>query len=178
MKTMIALAALLALASCEKKPDAAAATPAVSHQAPSAELSKVLGTAPTGTPAAIHKARGTAKPGDTITLAGKIMGNASPFVAGRAAFILGDPEILTPCNEMPGDKCETPWDVCCETPEEKKEGTATIQVVDAQGRALKEPLEGVGGLEKLSKVTVTGTVAKESSADLLLVNATAIQAGK
>ena len=176
MKTIVALAALLVLASCESKKEAVAN--ATAAQPPSAELSKILGTAPSGTPQAIHKVRGTAKPGETITLSGKIMGSVSPFVAGRAAFILGDPEILTPCNEMPGDNCETPWDACCDTPEEKKQGIATIQVVDAQGRALKEPLEGVGGLEKLAKVTITGTVAKESSADVLLVNATAIQAGK
>lgn len=179
MKTIAALTVVFALAACTEKKDAAASsTPAATGAAPSAELSKILGTAPTGTPVAIHKARGTVKPGETITLSGKIMGNASPFVAGRAAFILGDTEILKACNEIPGDTCETPWDACCDTPEQKKQGTATIQVVDAQGRALKEPLEGVGGLEKLSKVTVTGTVAKESSADVLLVNATAIQAGK
>jgi hypothetical protein len=177
MKTIVTLATLCLLASCEKKSEPAAASTA-SKAAPSAELSKVLSAAPTGTAQAIHTARTTAKPGDTITLSGKIMGNESPFVAGRAAFILGDPEILTPCNEMPGDDCETPWDVCCETQDEKKQGTATIQIVDAEGRALKESLEGVGGLENLAKVTVTGKVAEGSSPDLLVVNATAIQAGK
>ncbi len=176
MKTIVALAAVLALASCDGKKEVATLTPAA--PAPSPELSKILNTAPSGTPVAIGKVRGTAKPGETITLSGKIMGNISPFVAGRAAFILGDPEIITSCDTMPGDKCETPWDACCDTPEKKKQGTATIQVVDAQGRALKEPLEGIGGLEKLAKVTVTGTVAKESNEDVLLVNATAIQAGK
>ena len=176
MKAIVTLATLCLLASCGKKSEPSAAAPA--KAVPSPELSKVLSTAPTGTAQAIHTARTTAKPGDTITLAGKIMGNESPFVAGRAAFILGDPEILTPCNEMPGDECETPWDVCCETSEEKKQGTATIQIVDAEGRALKESLEGVGGLENLAKVTVTGKVAEGSSADLLVVNATAIQAGK
>lgn len=177
MKTIVTLASLCLLASCEKKAETAA-TSTAPKAAPSAELSKVLAAAPSGTALAIHTARGTAKPGDTITLSGKIMGNESPFVAGRAAFILGDPEILTPCNEMPGDNCETPWDVCCESSEEKKQGTATIQIVDADGRALKESLEGVGGLEHLAKVTVTGKVAEGSSADLLVVNATAIQAGK
>jgi hypothetical protein len=177
MKTIATLATLCLLASCEKKPEASAAASAPKAP-PSAELSKILASAPTGTAQAIHTARTTAKPGDTITLSGKIMGNASPFVAGRAAFILGDPEVLTPCNEMPGDKCETPWDVCCETPEEKKQATATIQIVDAEGRTLKESIEGVGGLENLAKVTVTGKVAEGSSADLLVINATAIQAGK
>lgn len=177
MKTIVTLAALCLLASCEKKTEATASATAP-KAAPSAELAKVLGAAPSGTALAIHTARASAKPGDTVTISGRIMGNASPFVAGRSAFILGDPEILTPCNEMPGDDCETPWDVCCETSEEKKQGTATIQIVDAEGRTLKESLEGVGGLENLAKVTVTGKVAEGSSPDLLVVNATAIQAGK
>jgi hypothetical protein len=176
MKTIATLAALCLLASCEKKSEPAAAARA--KAVPSAELSEVLSTAPTGTAQTIHNARTTAKPGDTITLAGKIMGNESPFVAGRAAFILGDPEILTPCNEMPGDECETPWDVCCESSEEKKRGTATIQIVDAEGRPLKEDVKGVGGLDHLAKVTVTGKVAEGSSADLLVINATAIHAAK
>jgi len=174
MRTIVILASALALASCGEKPKATTAAPAAA--APSAELSKVLNATPSGTPQAIHTIRTTAKPGDEITISGKIMGNASPFVAGRAAFILGDPEVLTPCNEIPGDTCDAPWDVCCETPEEKKQGTATVQIVDAEGRALKEALEGVGGLSKLAAVTVTGKVAAGSSPDLLLVNATAIKA--
>ena len=176
MKNILGFIIAIALTSCGKKPETV--TTVSPAAAPSPALSKVLSATPAGTPVAIHTARSTAKPGETITISGKIMGNASPFVAGRAAFILGDPELITPCNEMPGDTCETPWDACCDTPEKKKQGTATIQVVDAEGRALKEPLEGVGGLANLAKVTVTGTVAKESTADLLLVNATAIQAGK
>jgi hypothetical protein len=40
---------------------------------------------------------------------------------------------------------------------------------------LKDGLDGVGGLVKLATVTVTGKVAGGSSADSLVVNATAIQ---
>jgi hypothetical protein len=180
MKAIVPFALACLLASCGEKKETAAAssgTPAASA-APSAELTKVTSTAPSGTPQAIHVARTSAKPGDTITISGKIMGNASPFVEGRAVFILGDPELLTSCDEMPGDKCETPWDVCCEPAEEKKQGTATVQIVDAEGRPLKEGVRGVAGLDHLAKVTVTGKVAEGSSADLLVVNATAIQATK
>lgn len=102
------------------------------------------------------------------------MGNASPFVEARSIFILGDKEVLTACNEVPGDACETPWDNCCDSKEDKKRGTATIQVVDANGRVLKEPVEGVGGLAKLAEVIGTGRVAEGSSAESLVVNATAI----
>ncbi len=172
MKDKLILAAVCLLASCQEKTGPAAKhTPA----APSAGLSEVLAAAPSGEAQAIRAVRATARPGDEITLSGRIMGNAKPFVEGRAVFILGDPGVLTPCNERPGDSCETPWDVCCDTSEDKKAGTATIQIAGADGRILKEGLEGVGGLEKLASVIVTGEVAEGSSADLLVVNATAIR---
>lgn len=173
--TCLALVTAALLASCDKsETPAATSTPS----APSAALSAVLNASPVGDPKPIHLIRTTAKPGDEITISGKIMGNEKPFVAGRAAFILGDTEILTPCNEDPADKCETPWDVCCDSPEDKKRGIATIQVVGEDGRVLKEPLEGVGGLANLATVTVSGKVAEGSSPDLLLITATAIRAGK
>ncbi len=173
MKTTCLLIATVALlASCKEKPTQVTAAPA---KVASAALAAVLATPPTGEPQSIHLVRSSAKPGDVITLSGRIMGNAKPFVDGRAAFILGDPKILTACNDSPGDKCETPWDACCDSPEDKKRGIATIQIVDADGRVLKEGIEGVGGLKNLATVTVTGKVADGSSADLMLVNATAIR---
>lgn len=174
MKTtclMLATAALLA--SCGKK-EATVTAPNVT--APSEALAAVLATAPAGAPTPIHLIRATAKPGDAITISGKIMGNEKPFVEGRAAFILGDPEVLTACNEDPADKCTTPWDACCDSPEDKKRGIATIQIVGADGRVLKEPVEGVGGLINLAAVTVSGKVAEGSSADVLIVSAEAIRA--
>ena len=178
MKTKIACLALATaalLVSCEKK-ETSVIAPAASS--PSAALSAVLAAAPTGEPKLIHLIRATAKPGDEITVSGKIMGNEKPFVDGRAAFILGDPEVLTACNEDPTDKCTTPWDVCCDSPEDKKRGIATIQIVGADGRVLKEPVEGVGGLKNLATVTVSGKVAEASSSDVLIINAQAIRSGK
>ncbi len=176
MKTAcLSLAITALLASCEKK-ETSVIAPTTS--APSAALSAVLATAPTGEPKPIHLIRSTAKPGDEITVSGKIMGNAKPFVDGRSAFILGDPEVLTPCNEDPADNCTTPWDTCCDSPEDKKRGIATIQIVGTDGRVLKESVEGVGGLANLAAVTVTGKVAEGSSADLLIINAHAIRSGK
>ena len=174
--TCLALATAALLASCGEKESTTAAAPVAS--APSSALAAVLAAIPAGEPQSIHLIRATAKPGDTITISGKIMGNEKPFVDGRSAFILGDPEVLTPCNEDPADKCTTPWDNCCDSPEDKKRGIATIQVLGPDGRVLKEPVEGVGGLAKLAQVTVSGKVAEGSSADLLIINAQAIRAGK
>ena len=95
--------------------------------------------------------------------------------AGRAAFILGDPSKLTPCNKNPGDGCKTPWDVCCDTPEAVKASTVTIQVVGADGKVLKEGIENRNGLKPLSNVTVSGTVTEGSNADVLVLNASAIK---
>lgn len=172
------LAAAALFASCKEKTESTATTSTKPAAEASGALRAVLSAAPKGEPQSIQSAKATAKPGEEITIKGRIMGSSSPFVAGRAAFILGDPGILTACSDKPGDGCETPWDTCCDTPEDKKLGTATIQVIGADGRVLKEPLEDVGGIKKLATVTVTGTVAEGSSAELLVLNATAIQAAK
>ena len=176
MRTPLILAAVCLFASCkEKSTPAATANPGAPAAVPGAEVAAILAAAPAGEAKAIHVIRTTAKPGDEITLSGRIMGNSTPFVEGRAAFILGDPELLTPCNEIPGDSCETPWDCCCDTKEDKKSGIATIQITGPDGRVLKDGLEGVGGLVNLATVTVTGKVAEGSSSDSLVVNATAIR---
>ena len=148
---------------------------AVAAEPKSDALKQVFGAEPAGKPEAIHKARTTAKPGDTLTLKGRVMGNLKPFVDGRSIFILGDTETLKACSDMPGDACATPWDTCCDAPELIKAGTATIQVLDAKGKVVKEGIENINGLTKLSYVIVSGKVAPGSSESLLLLNAEAIK---
>lgn len=167
------LGCVLLASSCSEKEKGAASN---SPTAPASEaLTKIFDAPPAVAPVSIVEARASAKPGDTITLKGLVMGSMKPIVEGRAAFTLGDPEKLTPCNKNPDDACETPWDVCCETPEAIKASTVTVQVVDAAGKVLKEGIENVGGLKPLSDVTVTGVVAEGSGPDLLLLNASSIK---
>lgn len=148
--------------------------PSADSTGPSPELMAII-DAPVETEASdIHLIRETAKPGDTITVKGWIMGNMSPFVEGRAAFILGDPKVITACSERPGDGCTTPWDNCCDDDKDIQRATATIQIVGEDGRVLKEGIEGVEGIEKLSKLLVTGTVAEGSTPKNLVINASAI----
>lgn len=159
---------LLSLSSCEKKTEAQA------EIIPAVVLDSYFTSSAPADAKAISTLRTTAKPGDEVTVTGLVMGREKPFVDGRAAFILGDPAKITPCNEMPDDHCKTPWDACCDTPEAKKEGTATIQIVDADQRVLKRSLKGEHGLKELSKVTLTGTVDKSSTPEALIINATAL----
>jgi hypothetical protein len=176
--TYLLFATVALLASCKEKPASNATTSTKPAAEASAALQAVLAAAPKGEPQSIVNAKTTAKPGEEITITGRIMGSSSPFVDGRAAFILGDPAVLTACSDTPGDECETPWDNCCDSKEDKKRGTVTVQIIDADGRVLKEPVEDVGGIKKLATLTVTGKVAEGSTADLLILNATAIQAAK
>jgi hypothetical protein len=171
MKTKHLLAiAVLVLASCGKKE----ATAAVETAPPATAFDSYFTDQPIADAKAIHTIRTTAKPGDEIIISGKIMGREKVFVDGRASFLLGDPEKLTPCNEMPGDECETPWDCCCDSKEAKLEGIASIQITDAEGRVLTGGLKGVKGLKELSAVSVSGTVDQSSTAENLVVNAQSI----
>lgn len=122
----------------------------------------------------ITEIRKAVEVGKEITLSGKVMGRKDPFVEGRALLMLGDSAMITSCDLRPGDSCVTPWDVCCDDNDVIKASTATIQVVDANGKLLKEGLKGVNGIKELSQLVVTGTIAEGSNADNLLVNAKAI----
>jgi hypothetical protein len=163
---------VLCLANCGKKDTAVLALPTT--QASTSELDSFFVDQAPSSPGEIHNIRSTAMPGDTLTLTGLIMGRDAPFVESRAAFVLGDRNVITPCNEKPGDSCETPWDTCCNTPEERQSATATIQLVGPDGRVLKQGLKGIHGLTELSSVTIIGTVDKASTPQALIINATQI----
>lgn len=161
---------VLALISCgEKKATEASDTPATGTSLEAV----IVPSEPSGA-LSITEVRKTVKVGKEVTLAGKVMGRKDPFVDGRALLILGDPAIITSCDLRPGDGCPTPWDVCCDDNDAIKAATATIQVVDQDGKPIKQGLKGVHGIKELSKLVVKGTIAEGSSADNLLVNATAI----
>lgn len=171
---LIPILASWALFSACDSSDPSASKPAASAE-PSEALKAVFVDQIADEAEAIHLVRTTAKPGDTVVLNGMVMGAKEPFVEGRAAFILGDREKLTPCNERPDDPCSTPWDVCCDSKENRRVGTAMVQISGDDGRPLKESLEGVLGMKKLSKIRVKGRVAETSGPDNLVIHAEAIE---
>jgi hypothetical protein len=133
----------------------------------------VLDTAPSK-PLEIAKIRSSAKPGETVTFQGRVMGSDPVFMEGRAVMIMGDPKKMTPCNEIEDDECETPWDVCCDDPEVVTNSIVTVQAVDESGKPLKGSLKGLSGLKELDSVTVTGVVAKSSNKKNMVINATGL----
>lgn len=173
MKKMMSIGMMvgvLLISGCGKKE--------ASFQNQEVEIPDVFVSVPiTGKPVPIPEAR-KAKPGDEVMLTGLIMGVLQPFVEGRGVFVLGDEATVTPCDRMgDDDHCKTPWDACCDLSEVKQAGTATIQVVGDDGRPIRTGLKGINGLAELSRITVFGRVAKNSSPEAFIVNATAIHVG-
>lgn len=132
----------------------------------------ILDTAPEGA-IPVSEARKTAKPGDTVTISGKVAGAMNPFTEGYATLILSDRTLET-CDLIPGDECPTPWDACCADPEHIKAVRLTLQVVGEDGVPIAQTLKGVAGMAELTPLIATGTVAKESTEENLIVNVTGL----
>ncbi len=149
------------------KPGPSAAT------APASLEAVFSSTAPAGA-VSIAEARRNPRPGEPIALFGKVMGLREPFVAGRAAVVIGDDDVLDSCDESGTDPCKEPWDCCCEDKTLIRNHIATVQVLGPSGEVIQHSLEGLHGLEKLSSIVVSGVVGEGSSAETFIVNADAI----
>ncbi|MDF7806169.1 hypothetical protein P4E94_01890 [Pontiellaceae bacterium B12219] len=169
--TISLLAGVICLAGCGKQEQ--------SSESLAVEIPAVfVGVPISGNPVAIPEARTEAQAGDEVILTGLVMGVPHPFVEGRGVFVLGDEETITPCDLNPTDSCAMPWDACCDPADVRLTGTATIQVLGADGKPLRTGLKGVNGLAELSRVTVSGTVAANSTPEAFIVNASAIHIGE
>ena len=166
-----ALVLALGLASCSDKPEEAKA-PEVT--ATTTGLSSLLVTEAPADALSIAKLRTTATVGDEVVFSGKIIGSSTVFIEGRAIMVMGDPEKITSCDLRPEDSCTTPWDVCCDDFEVIKSSIVTVQVVDADGKPLKQGFRNVGGIKELTSLVVSGKVAEGSNESNMLINATSL----
>lgn len=120
-------------------------------------------------PITVSQARANAKAGDDIVMTGYIGGREKPFTAGRALFLMADSEKAPACT----DTCPIPWDACCTASEVVAANSATVQVLDSEGRTLKTDLNGANGLAPGAEITVVGKV-REANESLLIVDAQGI----
>ncbi|MFG0317333.1 MAG: hypothetical protein ACF8XB_08680 [Planctomycetota bacterium JB042] len=122
-------------------------------------------TQPPAAPSSVFEAReraGSAEPAEVV-----VAGRVSGLVDGRAQLRLTDAS-FTPCDERPGDSCRTPWDYCCEPPDELARGTVVVEVHE-DGRLAKASVAGFHGLELLSEVVVTGTATRDEAGNVTVV---------
>lgn len=176
----LALAASLLSTACSEAPSKPSpANAQAGASAPAAPTALPAGAVVTAAAASFPEAaaladvRASAKVGDRVIFRGVVGGREEPFVKERAIVLVADPR-LKACNARGDDHCRTPWDFCCEDPDELRMKTATIQVVDASGRPLRVGLGGAPGLSPLAQVVVEGTVAERDDAGTFVVNATRI----
>lgn len=165
-----ALTGLLILSACGGEAGAKAIAPAP----PATDLSALIATAKPVDAISVTAAKVSTKPGDAVVVQGRIGGRAKPFITGRAAFLLADPDAIVACDAMPDDHCDVPWDFCCEDPSAVAKATGLVQITGADGRALKQDINGLGGLTPGSFVVITGTIATQATADNLIINAETI----
>lgn len=178
-----AIAAALVLGACGQEsarpPSAAAGTAADARAGGNAAAAAGLpeGLIVRGPAQGQHviAAKAAARQGEEIVVVGRIGGSTTPFLADRAVFTIVDPALVSCADMSDPDHCATPWDYCCEDRAKMRAGMATVEVVGADGTALRVPLQGSGGLEPLATVAVTGTVAERNDAGLLVIRARRIE---
>ncbi|MCB2156888.1 hypothetical protein KQI84_18575 [bacterium] len=117
----------------------------------------------------VSATRSSAQVGEEVTVTGYIGGRAEPFTDGRAIFLLADSEKAPAC----GNECRIPWDACCVPGDVVAANSATIQVVDSDGKTLRLGLQGINDLAPGAEITVQGTVHQANDA-IFILNANGI----
>jgi hypothetical protein len=110
--------------------------------------------------------RREAKDKQNVVVVGRIGGRPNPWIKGAAAFSIVD-RSLTPCNEIEGDTCRTPWDYCCETNLPK--ATVLVMVVDEDGKLVKQDARELLGVKELDTVTLVGRAKRDRAGNMTVL---------
>jgi hypothetical protein len=110
--------------------------------------------------------RKDAKDGADVVVVGRIGGRVNPWIKNAAAFSIVD-RSLKPCNEIPGDTCETPWDYCCEA--DLPKATLLVMVNGADGKLVKKDARQMLGVKELDTVFVQGRAKRDKSGNVSIV---------
>lgn len=115
----------------------------------------------------VSDAKASVAEGDRVVMRGRIGGRVQPISSNSSAFVIADMD-LKHCGQTHDDACPTPWDYCCESPSAMQAGTATVQLVGADGLPLDtDPV--AAGLSELDEVIVVGTVGPRPDEAVLTV---------
>lgn len=125
-------------------------------------------------PKSVSEVVASAKEGDQVVVTGRVGGAHKVFVDDYAAFSIVDAK-LRACSDNEGDKCKTPWDYCCESPETMAANALSVELV-ADGKLLKANPRGFHGLDLLKTIVVQGKVAKDSAGNVRVL-ATGVHVG-
>jgi hypothetical protein len=166
--TMLSIFATI-IVGCEKPAQEKAAAPAPASATEQLPPNLIVSAEPVGA-VDVVAAKKAAKDGESIVIRGRVGGQHEPLATGRAIMTVIDVDLRT-CDKSPMDKCETPWDVCCEPTDQIAAKSLSVQVVGADGRPIKAGLGGVGALAPLKQVVVAGTAKRAAGSDALIIDA-------
>jgi hypothetical protein len=157
-------AAMLALVvGCsQQEPAATSAAPA----GPSAEGQKFVLASPPENAQEVIAAREHAQADEEIVVVGRIGGSTQPWVEGLAAFSIVD-NSLKACSDIPGDKCPTPWDYCCEA--DLPKANLLVKFVGDDGRVVATDARALLGVSELQTVYVRGKAQRDEAGNLTVL---------
>jgi len=116
--------------------------------------------------AEVSAVRKGAKDGDDVMVVGRIGGRKNPWIKGAAAFSIVD-RSLTPCNEMEGDTCPTPWDYCCEA--DLAKATLLVMVHDERGKLVAKDARQLLGVKELDTVVIRGKAKRDKAGNVSVI---------
>jgi hypothetical protein len=110
--------------------------------------------------------RKDAKDKQDVVVVGRIGGRPNPWIKGMAAFSIVD-RSLTPCNEIEGDTCKTPWDYCCES--DLGQATVLVTFVDDSGKIVRQDARKLLGVKELDTLTIVGKAKRDPSGNVTVL---------
>ena len=122
----------------------------------------------------VTTARMGVRPGEPISLIGRIGGSRSPIVSSRAVFTIVDPELKCCLETSDEDHCPRPWDYCCSDRAQLAAAMATIEICGPDGKALALSLEKEGTLRPLTLIAVNGVLEAPDGSGSFVVRARGI----
>lgn len=122
----------------------------------------------------VATARMGVRPGEPISLIGRIGGSRSPMVSNRAVFTIVDPEMKCCLETSDEDHCPRPWDYCCSDRAKLAAATATIEICGPDGKPLALALEQEGTLKPLTLIAVNGVLETPDASGAFVIRARGI----
>ena len=133
---------------------------------PSKEGEKLLLSSAPAEALEVKAAREEAATDEEVVVVGRIGGSVDPWVEGLAAFTVVD-NSLKACSDIPGDKCPTPWDYCCES--SVGQSRTLVKFVDESGAVIDTDARELLGVSELQTVFVKGKAQRDADGNLSLL---------
>jgi hypothetical protein len=115
----------------------------------------------------VISARESAKNGEPIVVVGRIGGAVTPWVEGKAAFVLIDASLTVVANGADSAANEICMDDCCA--KERIGSTTLVKVVDKTGRLLPVDARKLFDVSENDMVVVRGFVSKDEKGNFVVL---------